>query len=116
MIGINHKNPLSWIYTPKLVDPSQIVRNYDDNIEGLQYLHPLRSPQLSLGGTRKPERLGWRTHLEVVCTSAQISHDANTRRGAICSLKAGNVRGKQCFEIVQVIRATVYEISCDLCR
>ena len=41
MIGINHKNPLSWIYTPKLVDPSKTVRNHDDNIEGLQYLHPL---------------------------------------------------------------------------
>jgi hypothetical protein len=41
MIGINHKNPLSWIYTPKLVDPSKVVRNHDDNIEGLQYLHPL---------------------------------------------------------------------------
>jgi hypothetical protein len=41
MIGINHKNPLSWIYTPKLVDPSKIVRNHGDNIEGLQYPHPL---------------------------------------------------------------------------
>jgi hypothetical protein len=41
MIGINHKNPLSWIYTPKLVDPAKTVRNHDDNIEGLQYLHPL---------------------------------------------------------------------------
>ncbi len=41
MIGINHKNPLSWIYTPKLVDPTKTVRNHDDNIEGLQYLHPL---------------------------------------------------------------------------
>jgi hypothetical protein len=41
MIDINHKNPLSWIYTPKLVDPSKIVRNHDDNIEGLQYVHPL---------------------------------------------------------------------------
>jgi hypothetical protein len=41
MIGVNHKNPLSWIYTPKLVDPTNTVRNHDDNIEGLQYLHPL---------------------------------------------------------------------------
>jgi hypothetical protein len=41
LIGINHKNPLSWIYTPKLVDPTKTVRNHDDNIEGLQYLHPL---------------------------------------------------------------------------
>jgi hypothetical protein len=41
MIGINHKDPLSWIYTPKLVDPAKTVRNHDDNIEGLQYLHPL---------------------------------------------------------------------------
>jgi hypothetical protein len=41
MIGINHKNPLSWIYTPKLVDPTKTVRNHDDSIEGLQYLHPL---------------------------------------------------------------------------
>jgi hypothetical protein len=41
MIGINHKNPLSWIYIPKLVDPAKTVRNHDDNIEGLQYLHPL---------------------------------------------------------------------------
>jgi hypothetical protein len=39
MIGINHKNQLSWIYTSKLVDPSKIVRNHDGNIEGLQYLH-----------------------------------------------------------------------------
>ncbi len=41
MNGINHKNPLSWIYTPTLVDPTKTVRNHDDNIEGLQYLHPL---------------------------------------------------------------------------
>jgi hypothetical protein len=40
-IGINHKNPLSWIHTPKLVDPTKTVRNHDDNIEGLQYLHSL---------------------------------------------------------------------------
>jgi hypothetical protein len=40
-IGINHKNPLSWIYTPKLVDPTNTVRNHYDNIEGLQYLHSL---------------------------------------------------------------------------
>ena len=31
MIGINHKSPLSWIYTPKLVDPAKTVRNHDDN-------------------------------------------------------------------------------------
>ena len=41
MIGINHKNPLSWIYSPKMVDPSKTKRNQDDNIEGLQYLHPM---------------------------------------------------------------------------
>ena len=41
MIGINHKNPLSWIYSPKMVDPSKTKRNPDDNIEGLQYLHPM---------------------------------------------------------------------------
>ena len=41
MIGINQKNPLSWIYNPQLVDPTKKVRNQDDNIEGLQYLHPL---------------------------------------------------------------------------
>jgi hypothetical protein len=33
MIGINHKNPLSWIYSPKMVDPSKTKRNQDDNIE-----------------------------------------------------------------------------------
>ena len=41
MIGINHKNPLSWVYSPKMVDPSKTKRNQDDNIEGLQYLHPM---------------------------------------------------------------------------
>ena len=41
MMGINHKNPLSWIYSPKMVDPSKTKRNQDDNIEGLQYLHPM---------------------------------------------------------------------------
>ncbi len=41
MVGISHKNPLSWIYAPKLVDPSKVVRHQDDNIEGLQHLHPL---------------------------------------------------------------------------
>ncbi len=41
MAGIKHDNPLSWIYSPKLVDPATTVRKQDDNIEGLQYLHPL---------------------------------------------------------------------------
>ena len=41
MIGIDHKNPLSWVYSPKMVDPSKTKRNQDDNIEGLQYLHPM---------------------------------------------------------------------------
>ena len=41
MIGISHKNPLSWIYSPKMVDPSKTKRNQDDNIERLQYLHPM---------------------------------------------------------------------------
>jgi hypothetical protein len=41
MAEINHKNPLSWIYSPKLVDPTKVVRHQDDNIEGLQHLHPL---------------------------------------------------------------------------
>ncbi len=39
--GIKHDNPLNWIYSPKLVDPAKTVRKQDDNIEGLQYLHPL---------------------------------------------------------------------------
>ncbi len=44
--GIKHDNPLNWIYSPKLVDPATTVRKQDDNIEGLQYLHPflLNSP------------------------------------------------------------------------
>jgi len=39
--GIKSDNPLHWIYSPKLVDPTKTVRKQDDNIEGLQYLHPL---------------------------------------------------------------------------
>ena len=39
--GIKSDNPLHWIYSPKLVDPTKTIRNKDDNIEGLQYLHPL---------------------------------------------------------------------------
>ncbi len=42
--GIKSDNPLHWIYTPKLVDPTKTVRKQDDNIEGLQYLHPLLAP------------------------------------------------------------------------
>ena len=38
---IKGDNPLHWIYSPKLVDPTKTVRRQDDNIEGLQYLHPL---------------------------------------------------------------------------
>ena len=41
MTGINQKHSLSWIYSPKLVDPAVTIRKQDDNIEGLQYLHPL---------------------------------------------------------------------------
>jgi hypothetical protein len=42
MIGISHKNLLSWIYSsPKMVDPSKTKRNQADNIERLKYLHPL---------------------------------------------------------------------------
>ncbi len=39
--GINQKNPLNWIYSRKLVDPAVTIRKQDDNIEGIQYLHPL---------------------------------------------------------------------------
>ncbi len=39
--GVKSDNPLHWIYSPKLVDPTKTVRKQDDNIEGLQYLHPL---------------------------------------------------------------------------
>ena len=39
--GIKSDNPLHWIYSPKLVDPTKTIRKQDDNIEGLQYLHPL---------------------------------------------------------------------------
>ncbi len=39
--GVKSDNPLHWIYNPKLVDPTKTVRKQDDNIEGLQYLHPL---------------------------------------------------------------------------
>jgi hypothetical protein len=41
MVGINHKTPLIWVYTPKLVDPTKMVRQHDDSIKGLQHLHPL---------------------------------------------------------------------------
>ena len=39
--GVKSDNPLHWIYSPKLVDPTKTIRKQDDNIEGLQYLHPL---------------------------------------------------------------------------
>ncbi len=39
--GIKSDNPLHWIYSPKLVDSTKTVRKQSDNIEGLQYLHPL---------------------------------------------------------------------------
>ncbi len=39
--GVKSDNPLHWIYSPKLIDPIKTVRKQDDNIEGLQYLHPL---------------------------------------------------------------------------
>ena len=39
--GVKSDNPLHWIYSPKLVDPTKTIRRQDDNIEGLQYLHPL---------------------------------------------------------------------------
>jgi hypothetical protein len=39
--GIKSDKPLHWIYSPKLVDPTKTVRKQSDNIEGLQYLHPL---------------------------------------------------------------------------
>ncbi len=39
--GVKSDNPLHWIYIPKLVDPTKTIRKQDDNIEGLQYLHPL---------------------------------------------------------------------------
>jgi hypothetical protein len=39
--GIKHDNPLNWIYSPQFVDQAKTVRKQDDNIEGLQYLHPL---------------------------------------------------------------------------
>jgi hypothetical protein len=39
LAGIKSDNPLHWIYSPKLVDPTKTVRKQDDNIEGLQYLH-----------------------------------------------------------------------------
>ncbi len=39
--GVKSDNPLHWIYSPKLVDPTKTVRKQDDNIEGLQYLHLL---------------------------------------------------------------------------
>ncbi len=39
--GIKSDNPLHCIYSTKLVDPTKTVRKQDDNIEGLQYLHPL---------------------------------------------------------------------------
>jgi hypothetical protein len=39
--GVKSDNPLHWIYSPKLVDPTKTVRKQNDNIEGLQYLHPL---------------------------------------------------------------------------
>ena len=39
--GVKQDNPLNWIYSPKLVDPTTTVRKQSDNIEGLQYLHPL---------------------------------------------------------------------------
>jgi hypothetical protein len=39
--GVKSDKPLHWIYSPKLVDPTKTVRKQDDNIEGLQYLHPL---------------------------------------------------------------------------
>ncbi len=39
--GVKSNNPLHWIYNPKLEDPTKTVRKQDDNIEGLQYLHPL---------------------------------------------------------------------------
>ncbi len=55
----------------------------------------------------------WWIHFEVTGTRTQISHDANTGRGAICCLKASDVRGKQCFEIVQIICAIVYQGSCE---
>ncbi len=46
MTGINQKNPLSWIYSPWLVDPAVTIRKQDDSIEDLHYfLHPpARSP------------------------------------------------------------------------
>ncbi len=39
--GVKSDNPLHWIYSPKLVDPTKTVRRQDDNIEELQYLHLL---------------------------------------------------------------------------
>ena len=36
--GVKSDNPLHWIYSPKLVDPTKTIRKSDDNIEGLQYL------------------------------------------------------------------------------
>jgi hypothetical protein len=49
--GVKSNNPLHWIYSPKLVDPTKTVRKQDDNIEGLQYLHPLLLD--SLGKSRQ---------------------------------------------------------------
>jgi hypothetical protein len=39
--GVKSDNPLHWIYSLKLVDPTKTVRKQNDYIEGLQYLHPL---------------------------------------------------------------------------
>jgi hypothetical protein len=33
--GVKSNNPLHWIYSPKLVDPTKTIRKQDDNIEGL---------------------------------------------------------------------------------
>ncbi len=39
--SVKSDNPLHWIYSPKLADPTKTIRKQDDNIKGLQYLHPL---------------------------------------------------------------------------
>jgi hypothetical protein len=54
-------------------------------------------------------------HLEVASTGTQISHNPNAGRRTICRLKTSDVCCKKCFEIVQFVRATVYEISRETC-
>ncbi len=57
---------------------------------------------------------GWREDLEVKSTGAQISHDSDTGSGAVCRLEACDMRSEQCFEVVQIICAGVYEISREI--